>query len=47
MENKINTAKPLKDYLEKINNLLEQDEDIKLNSINELIQKFNNYYEKD
>ena len=47
MEQKIKTAEPLKDYLEKINNLLEQDEDIKVNSINELIQKFNNYYEKD
>ena len=27
MEQKIKTAEPLKDYLEKINNLLEQDED--------------------
>ena len=43
MENKINTAKLLKDYLEKINNLLEQDEDIKVNSINELIEKVKDY----
>ena len=43
MENKIKTAEPLRDYLEKINNLLEQDEDIKVNSINELIEKVNDY----
>ena len=43
MENKIKTAEPLKDYLEKINNLLEQDEDINVNSINELIEKVKNY----
>ena len=43
MENKINTAELLKDYLEKINNLLEQDEDIKVNSINELIEKVKDY----
>ena len=43
MENKINTAKLLKDYLEKINNLLEQDEDIKVDSINELIEKVKDY----
>ena len=43
MEQKINIAEPLKDYLEKINNLLEQDEDIKVNSINELIEKVNDY----
>lgn len=43
MENKINTAESLKDYLEKINNLLEQDEDIKVNSINELIEKVKDY----
>ena len=47
MENKINTAKLLKDYLEKINNLLEQDEDIKVNSINELIEKVKDYDRKD
>ena len=46
MENKINTAKLLKDYLERINILLEQDEDIKVNSINELIEKVKDY-EKD
>lgn len=33
----------LKDYLERINILLEQDEDIKVNSINELIEKVNDY----
>ena len=43
MEQKINIAEPLKDYLEKINNLLEQDEDIKVNSINELIEKVKDY----
>ena len=43
MEQKIKTAEPLKDYLEKINNLLEQDEDIKVNSINELIEKVKDY----
>ena len=32
-----------KGYLEKINNLLEQDEDIEINSVDELIEKFNNY----
>lgn len=32
-----------KDYLEKLNNLLEQDEDIEINSVDELIEKFNNY----
>ena len=47
MENKIKTAESLKYYLEKINNLLEQDETIEINSVDELIQKFNNYYEKD
>lgn len=43
MVNKINTAEFLKDYLEKINNLLEQDEDIEVNSINELIEKVKDY----
>lgn len=43
MEQKINTAKLLKDYLERINILLEQDEDIKVNSINELIEKVKDY----
>lgn len=43
MENKINTAKLLKDYLERINILLEQDEDIKVNSINELVEKVKDY----
>ena len=32
-----------KDYLEKLNNLLEQDEDIEINSVDELVEKFNNY----
>ena len=36
-----------KDYLEKLDNLLEQDETIEINSVDELIQKFNNYYGKD
>lgn len=43
MEQKTNTAKLLKDYLERINILLEQDEDIKVNSINELIEKVKDY----
>lgn len=43
MKQKINIAEILKDYLEKINNLLEQDEDIKVNSINELIEKVKDY----
>ena len=47
MENKIKTEESLKDYLEKINNLLEQDEDIKVNSINELIEKVKDYDRKD
>ena len=43
MENKIKTAEPLRDYLEKINILLEQDEDINVNSINELVEKVKDY----
>ena len=44
---KINIAEILKDYLERINILLEQDEDIKVNSINELIEKVKDYDRKD
>jgi hypothetical protein len=36
-------VKLAKDYLEKLDNLLEQDEDIEINSVDELIEKFNNY----
>jgi hypothetical protein len=36
-------TKLAKGYLEKLNNLLEQDEDIEINSVDELIEKFNNY----
>lgn len=36
-------VKLAKDYLEKLNNLLEQDEDIEVNSVDELIEKFNNH----
>ena len=43
MKQKINIAESLKDYLVKLNNLLEQDEDIKVNSINELIEKVKDY----
>lgn len=43
MENKINIAELLKDWSERINNLLEQDEDIEVNSINELIEKIEDY----
>lgn len=32
-----------KDYLEKLNNLLEQDKDIEINSVDELVEKVNNY----
>lgn len=35
--------KLFKHYLEKLNNLLEQDEDIEIYSVNELLEKFNNY----
>lgn len=36
-------TKLAKDYLEKLNNLLEQDEDIEINSVDEILEKFNNY----
>lgn len=36
-------AKLAKDYLEKLNNLLEQDEDIEVNSVDEIVEKFNDY----
>lgn len=36
-----------KDYIEVLDDLLEQDEDIEVNSVNELIEKFNNYGRKD
>lgn len=36
-------TKLAKDYLEKLNNLLEQDEDIEVNSVNELVEKFEEY----
>jgi hypothetical protein len=36
-------AKFAKDYLEKLNNLLEQDEDIEINSVDEIVEKFNDY----
>jgi hypothetical protein len=36
-------AKLAKDYLEKLNNLLEQDEDIEINSVDEIVEKFNDY----
>lgn len=36
-------TKVAKNYLEKLNNLLEQDEDIEINSINELVEKFKDY----
>lgn len=38
-----NFTKLAKSYLEKLSNLLEQDEDIEINSVDELIEKFNNY----
>lgn len=38
-----NFAKLAKNYLEKLNNLLEQDEDIGVISVDEIIEKFNNY----
>lgn len=36
-------TKLAKNYLEKLNNLLEQDEDIEINSVDELVEKFKNY----
>lgn len=36
-------TKLAKDYLEKLNNLLEQDEDIEINSVDELVEKLKNY----
>ena len=39
----IDFSKLGKDYLEQLNNLLEQDEDINVNSVDELVEKFNNY----
>lgn len=36
-------VKLAKNYLEKLNNLLEQDEDIEVISVDEIIEKFNNY----
>lgn len=32
-----------KSYIEVFDDLLEQDEDIKVNSVNELVEKLNNY----
>ena len=39
-------TKLAKDYLEKLNNLLGQDEDTEIYSVDELIEKFNNYGKK-
>lgn len=36
-------TKLAKDYLENLNNLLEKDEDIEINSVDEILEKFNNY----
>lgn len=36
-------VKLAKNYLEKLNNLLEQDEDIEVISVDEIVEKFNNY----
>lgn len=36
-----------KDYLEKLNNLLEQDEDIEIDSVDELVEKYKNYIDED
>lgn len=36
-------VKFIKHYLEKLIDLVEQDEDIEVNSVDELVEKFNNY----
>lgn len=33
----------IRNYLEKLNDLLEQDEDVDIYSVDELIEKFNDY----
>lgn len=38
-----NFTKLVKDYLEKLNNLVEQDEDDEIISVDELVEKFKNY----
>lgn len=40
-------VKLAKDYLEKLNNLLEQDEDIEIDSFDELVEKYKNYIDED
>lgn len=40
-------VKLAKDYLEKLNNLLEQDEDIEIDSVDELVEKYKNYIDED
>jgi hypothetical protein len=42
-----NFKKIAKDYLEKLSNLLEQDEDIEIDSVNELVEKFKDYGKED
>lgn len=39
--------KIVKNYLEKLNNLLEQDEDIEIDSVDEIVEKFENFINKD
>lgn len=39
----INFDELSKDYIELLDNLLAQDEDIEVNSVNELVEKLNNY----
>lgn len=44
---KLNIEELLKDYIETLDNMLEQDEDIKVNSVDELVEKFKDYGKED
>lgn len=43
----IDFSKLGKDYLERLNDLLEQDEDIKVNSVDEIVERFKDYGKED
>lgn len=44
---KLNIEELLKAYIETLDNMLEQDEDIKVNSVDELVEKFKDYGKED
>lgn len=44
---KLNIEELLKDYIETLDNMLEQDEDIKVNLVDELVEKFKDYGKED